>query len=79
MRRRRTEVSVELRKNKKDDQLFKRRNLVVGGDDDVLSVPLREQQNKQVANLISLFLCVFWDLIPIYTDKPHFLCHHTFI
>jgi len=49
LRRRRNEVSVELRKNKKDDMLSKKRNVAV--DDEPLS-PL--QDNKQVQQTLSI-------------------------
>jgi len=50
MRRRRNEVSVELRKNRKDDMLSKRRN--VGPEDDGPLSPL--QENKQSTSLLSI-------------------------
>ena len=48
LRRRRTEVSVEIRKAKKDDHLLKRRNLDI--DDEPLS-PLQEQNRQAAANM----------------------------
>ena len=44
LRRRRNEVSVELRKNKKDDMLSKRRNVCL--DDEPLS-PLQVSKHSQ--------------------------------
>ena len=63
LRRRRTEVSVELRKSKKDDQLTKRRNMAIS---DEPTSPLQES-NKQVNfGLIhsssSEFLVIFYSL-----------------
>jgi len=46
LRRRRNEVSVDLRKQKKDDLLSKRRNVCVSDDDEPAS-PLKDQTNKQ--------------------------------
>jgi len=51
LRRRRNEVSVELRKNKKDDMLSKRRN--VGPEEDGPLSPLQEN-NKQSTSLLSI-------------------------
>ncbi|XP_067621295.1 importin subunit alpha [Eurosta solidaginis] len=46
-RMRRHEVTVELRKSKKEDQLFKRRNIT---EEDIVS-PLKESNNQSPANL----------------------------
>lgn len=51
LRRRRNEVSVDLRKQKKDDLLSKRRNVCVSDDDEPLS-PLKDQTNRAPAPTI---------------------------
>jgi len=58
LRRRRNEVSVELRRNKREDALSKRRNVVVDDDDDVSGSgglsPLKERQNNTPAAAMTL-------------------------
>lgn len=50
MRQRRQEVSVELRKNKKEDQMLKRRNIEVNEP----TSPLQESTNQAVATNMTL-------------------------
>ena len=47
MRQRRQDVSVELRKNKKEDQLLKRRNIEANEP----TSPLQESNNQAVPNM----------------------------
>jgi importin subunit alpha-1/8 len=50
MRQRRQEVSVEIRKNKKEDQLLKRRNIEVNEP----TSPLQESNGQQIGTPMTL-------------------------
>ena len=55
MRRRRADVSVELRKTRKDDQLLKRRNINV---DEEPPSPLQEQKQVGILCLYMYMICI---------------------
>ena len=74
LRKKRTEVSVELRKKGRDEQLFKKRNIGVEDEKPLVSVE-NQNYNDDVRTTIAV---TFFSLLLLYTEmykvESYFLC-----